>query len=610
MPDSGTIIKSYRIDPVTLSPELSNIDTSYETIFRYSPIEYKSFSNTFLGNTGQAAITNDFYRRNQNQAFLFSNALDLYMYNPYNIYHFNTLQPFTEIKYFSSGGRDDSEQVLSFLHTQNVNQKLNIGLLYDLIASKGMYMDQNISTNRINLFGSYTKANYSFLSSLHINGHKAQENGGLYDIPAFISQSSDALNYRMYLNDANSRYKNLNFFFTQKLNLSEIVKDSLYKTRFDNFEVHHTLNYDRRSKTYYDNIASNDSLGYYSNQFYLVNDVVDSAFYHNFSNRFDISVKMINGSQELRVYLKHELKRFSFVKPSNVSYDLGGTNIDTVIRAYEKDIYNDISVGGQLIGKLKTWQYTLDGQLFLTGYNIGDIFTEAKFVKSFRKKGEVSLNAKISSLNPSYFLSQYGSEHFVWNNDFTKTESTQIALQYSKESNLSARVSVSLFNDYVYLNKQAEPSQLKSELMVLGFLLDKTFIWGPLRHKHEILLQKSTSDAINLPLLSYANRTYFQTELFEGNLKFQVGGELYYFTKYYGDAYMAATGSFYNQDKEEIGNYPFLKGFLNVKIKRVRFTIQYTNALAGLIDADYFMAYSYPNFNSSMKIGLAWTFYD
>ena len=534
----------------------------------------------------------------------------MYRYNPYNISHFNTRKPFTELKYLSSGNRDNSEQVISALHTQNVNEYVNIGLLYDLIASKGVYPDQNVSTNRINLFCSYDKDDYSFYSSFHYNGHKAQENGGLYDIPAFVNREADALNYRMYLEDANSRVKNMNLFFTQKLNLSALAKDSLSATRLDNFGFHHTLDYKRYNRTYSDFISDTDSLNYYQNQFYLVNDIIDSAFYQNLSNRFDISVNMIGASQEFRVYLKHEFKTFSFVKPTNLNYELEGVPVDTVIETYSKEHFNDLSVGGQFIGQLKTWNYSLNGQLYITGYNIGDIYTEGNFVKNLNDKAKLQLNAELSSYNPSYFLNKYGSAHFIWKNDFSKTESTKIALSYSKPDNISARVSVNLFNDYVYLNTLAEPTQLKNELVIASLFIDKTFVWGPFHNSHHFLLQKSSSDVVHLPLIAYKNRSWFQGALFNKALYFQIGGEVYYFTEYYGDAYMAATGSFYLQNDQKIGNYPFVKGFLNVKIKRTRFTIQYTNALSSLMDANYFMAYRYPNFNGSLKFGLAWTFYD
>jgi hypothetical protein len=74
---------------------------------------------------------------------------------------------------------------------------------------------------------------------------------------------------------------------------------------------------------------------------------------------------------------------------------------------------------------------------------------------------------------------------------------------------------------------------------------------------------------------------------------------------------MPATAMFYKQKKEEIGNYPFAKGFIDLKLKRTRFSIQYTNALAELLPtANYFMAYAYPTFNSTFRFSLAWTFYD
>jgi len=58
------------------------------------------------------------------------------------------------------------------------------------------------------------------------------------------------------------------------------------------------------------------------------------------------------------------------------------------------------------------------------------------------------------------------------------------------------------------------------------------------------------------------------------------------------------------------GNYPFLDGFFNWKIKRTRFFLTYTNVLAGIAGHNYFTSYGYPMNESSLKFGLAWTFYD
>ena len=609
--DSTVVIRAFRLDPLTMTANEVDMDTSFNSIYYYIPNYSHNFSNTFLGNSGLASISNDFLKRNYNSDFLFSIPYEVYFNTPYNIPHFNTRKPYTEIKYLSSGTKDDSEQVLTALHTQNVNQYANVGLLYDLIASRGMYPDQNVSVNRMNLFGSYEKDEYSFYTSLNYNGYKGQENGGIQDIEEFKSQQNDALNFVMQLNDANSRFKNMDLFFTQKMNLSIIGKDSLTKEYLDNFTFQHTINYNRYSKTYRDEINSTDSLGYYSNNYYLINQAYDSAFHQNLSNRFDISLNLADETQELRAYVKHEFKTFSYAPPVNASFINGATQIDTVILGNQKNNYNDISVGGQYTGRLKTWYYTINGQLYLTGYNIGDLISNGEFTKYFSKKQRyVKLSGEISSTKPSYFLLNYGSSHFKWDNSFNKIEYSNANFEYSGLKSFKSRVSLSFINDFVYFNSEAIPVQSNEQLLVASISVDKTFKLGYFRSRNQLLIQQTTSDIVRLPNVALNNRTWFEASVFKDALSFQIGAELYFFTKYKADAYMAATGQFYNQDEGTAGNYPFLTGFVNAKIARTRFTLQYTNALAGLIEPNYFMAYRYPNFNETLKFGLAWTFYD
>lgn len=588
-----------------------SLDTTFNPIYKYNPIFRTEFSNTFLGNTGQAVISNDFTRRNYNHPFLFAIPYTAYMNTPFNILHFNTRKPFTEIKYLSSGTKDDSEQVLSALHTQNINQFSNVGLFYDLIASKGKFPDSNVSTNRINLFGSYDKQNYSFYTSFHYNGYKAQENGGVLDLDEFINGQNEPLNFVMQLNDANSRLKNMNVFFTQKLNMAALTTDSARSEKLDNFSFHHTVNYERYVKTYRDRINTSDTLGYYQNNYYLINEAYDSAFYQNISNRFDLGVNLANESQEFRVYLKHELKVFSYADPVFIDYDSTSTLTDTVLRLPERELYNDISIGGQYIGRLKTWYYKLNGQLYLTGYNLGDLLVNGEFLKYFNDKQRyVKLSGEISSLKPSYFLINYGSSHFKWNKAFTKIESTKAEIEYSGLKNFTGRISLNFMNDFVYFNSDALPVQYGGQLLVTTLRLDKTFSVGMFRSRNQVMYQISSSDIVRLPDLAFNNRTWFEASVFKDALQFQVGAEIYYFTSYFGDAYMAATGQFYNQNDAVIGNFPFLTGFLNAKIARTRFTLQYSNALAGFLKGNYFMAYRYPNFNETLRFGLAWTFYD
>jgi hypothetical protein len=381
-PDTSIIIKSFSISENTLSLTDDTYDTTIRTIREYNPIFYQSFSNTFLGNTGQAAITNNIDEREFNAPFLFEIPYKFYVYDPYRIYHFNTRKPYTELKYLTSGSRDDSEQVLSALHTQNINQYSNIGVFYDLIASRGIYLNQNTGLNRLNLFGSYEKDNYSMYTSIHYNGFRFEENGGLRELQNFLDRESEALNYTMNLDDANSRYRYLNLFYTHELKLPALFSDSAKKENFGGISIQHTINYKRSSKTYEDDISPNDTLNFYENNYYLINQAFDSAFHQNLSNRLDLNIQ-IAGSQKLKAFLKHEYKSYSYILPREVSYETDSSVVDTIIRTYPEDKYNDISVGGFYTGELKNWEYIAAGELFLSGYRAGDFSASGKFTRFF-----------------------------------------------------------------------------------------------------------------------------------------------------------------------------------------------------------------------------------
>ena len=167
------------------------------------------------------------------------------------------------MKYVTSGSRDNSEQVLSALHTQNINQYANVGILYDLIASKGVYLHQETGLSRLNLFGSYEKDRYSLFASANMNSIRSLENGGLVNINDFLSHNANEVNYRMYLTDAKSRFKYYTFFVTQKLNLEGDGKDSTHVRKAERFVLQHSISYTRYFKTYTDAIPEDDTLDFY-----------------------------------------------------------------------------------------------------------------------------------------------------------------------------------------------------------------------------------------------------------------------------------------------------------------------------------------------------------
>jgi hypothetical protein len=242
----------------------------------------------------------------------------------------------------------------------------------------------------------------------------------------------------------------------------------------------------------------------------------------------------------------------------------------------------------------------------------GDFSASGKFTRFFNERTSyVSLGGGFFNQRPSYFIENYGSAHFIWNNDFNNITTTQARAEFGLRENLKVKLALNFYTGYIYFNQDAIPEQRGSELFTTSLSVYKKFVWGPVNHIHELLVQKGADEYINIPLIAYNNTTWYQNELFKKVLKLQIGLDFYYFTSYFADSFMPATGLFHNQNISEVGNYPFLDAFVNLKLKRTRFTIQYTNALSELLpEANYFMAYRHPNFGASLKFGLAWTFYD
>ncbi len=89
-----------------------------------------------------------------------------------------------------------------------------------------------------------------------------------------------------------------------------------------------------------------------------------------------------------------------------------------------------------------------------------------------------------------------------------------------------------------------------------------------------------------------------------------MGFELRYDSKYYADYYSPALGTFYVQQNEKIGNYPWIDAFINLKIKRTRFYVKYNNLGNKFVRSGYYTTPGYAAQIASACFGLSWTFYD
>jgi hypothetical protein len=118
------------------------------------------------------------------------------------------------------------------------------------------------------------------------------------------------------------------------------------------------------------------------------------------------------------------------------------------------------------------------------------------------------------------------------------------------------------------------------------------------------------ANVLRLPSFLGNLAIYYTQPLFHGAATFQPGVSVFYNTFYFGNSYMPAIRSFYLQDKQQTGNYPYMDVFINLKIQRARIFVMYSHFNASLMGRTYFMVPDYPMQDAAFKFGVSWNFHD
>jgi len=215
---SERLLYNWTINPYSLSPAYADIDTTLNEFQKFNPLLRSTITNNYLGNLGSASQSNIYYdRRNSETGFLFSEPYAVYFLLPYEHKYFNTKRQFTVINYSSAGPKEESEQLLGVLHTQNVTENFNVGIEYDLISSAGRYLNQKTQIQSATLFSSYKYKGYNISGNYTLNKANNEENGGLDSLWYLGSKEySRALTIPVKLSDASSKIINSSFYLAQE----------------------------------------------------------------------------------------------------------------------------------------------------------------------------------------------------------------------------------------------------------------------------------------------------------------------------------------------------------------------------------------------------------
>ncbi len=591
------------IDSLTLD-KLHYTDTSITGFQQYDPAWKLNHFCAELGNIG-LPYNSTIYKPNLTTVFyLKKNTSNAYLYKNDRIKYYRPLSPYTKLHYANGAKK---EQFFRGIHSQNIFRTFTFGIDFRFIHSPGYYKQQKADDKNLVIKGQYYTKNkrYGVIANYVHNKNIVEENGGIVSDRVFENNlETDRQLYETNLSDAKNEIKHGSVYLNQYFYLSKAHRndtaDSLKINRkFHLGKLTHSFLWTRDQYAYIDNNPLSDFYSNYdppldSNKTF---DTTSFTMYENELHWSNLGPDDKPADKHVYVHfgIKHQLIKFG---------------IDTT----QKELQQLVPSGGFSIFLFNSFRLNFDLDLVFGEYNGGDYNAHASVNQYLgnreRNLGLLKIDVRYVKKMPAWFYQRYISNHFRWDNNFSRQEYIigNFAYQFK---NLHVGANINQIRNYVYLDKNAHPKQYGESFSVFQVFVKKPFRFGKFGIDDYVALQKSTNeDILRLPEISAHLSIHFTTGLFKSATTIQPGIEVFYNTGYYGDAYMPALRSFYLQDETKVGNYIIADVFLNAKVKRALFFLKYYHFNNGWLGYNYFAVPHYPLQDAALKFGISWRFYD
>ena len=417
------------------------------------------------------------------------------------------------------------------------------------------------------------------------------------------------------------------------LNRAQAIQDSIDATMKKEYvpvtSFIHTLELHNYTRTY---MAYNTPKNYYLNDSYFNrgqkygNDsIYDETKHLQIKNTLGIA--LLEGFNK---YMKAGLK--GFVTHDHRKYEMDDL-VENTDSSYQRSwSENTISVGG-LINKTqgKTLHFKAQAEAWVLGEDAGQLKLDFSTDLNFRLLGDtvrLAANAYFHRLNPTFYQRKYHSKYIWWDRDDLSMETrTRIEGLFSYEkTDTKLRVAVEEIQNYTYFgmsydatttartNMTAGIYQESGNINILTAQLHQNLRLGPLNWENIVTYQNaSNKEAIPLPTWNFFSNLYLKFRIAKV-LDVELGADATYFTEYEAPDFCPMINQFAVQQNSnsrvELGGYPFVDVYANMKLKGVRFFVMMGNVLNGKANHMKFLAPHYPTNGSVMHFGVSWPFFN
>jgi len=410
----------------------------------------------------------------------------------------------------------------------------------------------------------------------------------------------------------------------------QAIADSIAKTMKREFvpvtSFIHTLelgNYQRKYTAY------DSPTDYYANTYFNYGDHCSgdsiNDLTRNLSIRNTVALAMLEGFNKwakagIKLFAAHEFRKFKMADTLTT---------DTASMTTWKE--HSVSIGGQLSKTMgKTLHYNLTAETWLAREDAGQLKIDFATDLNFPLLGDtVQLAAKafLHHLNPTFYFRHFHSKHAWWDNDLSKEIRSRIEGVFTyRKTNTKLRVAVDDLKNYTYFgmsydattsdrtNVSVAARQESGNISLLTAQLSQMLTLGPLCWENVVTWQKSSNEAVlPVPTINLFTNLFLKFKIVN-ELAVELGAEATYFTKYYAPDFSPLVNQFAVQENEEsrveIGNYPIINVYANMHLKRTRFFLMMSNALASSWGSNYFLAPHYPQDGSVIRFGVSWNFFN
>ena len=605
LPIDSTFVtyNAYPFDSIFLNAS-KIVDT---TTFHTADFDYLQRGNTIystLSNTGMAHKSMRFNHLHQAGFDMTLPAFPTYLLNEGNMASYMSVLPYSEIRYLMTIG--DLEQHFHARFGRQVTPRLLVSFAFDTDYSPATFNNNKTINNAFWINAKYITKSERYGVSAHWYRNKLEmgENGGIVNDEAYSEhQETDNTVIPVNLTTATNFIVSSGIGFEHYFNLlpkkTITTKKEAPRVKSDSIAP---------SPVFNDSIPIDslfiDSIKTIENQ-----DVVQEVKVRKFTlGRLCHNFSFLNNkhNDDIPFYLYAGVTH-GFYQVKHYDYLEG----ETVLARN----YNQLSVnGGIIVNLFKSTRITGQAELITLGYQIGDFDVKGQWKQfigtSTKNYGQATFDMELKRQSANWFEESYYSNHFRWENDFNASTYLTFNLRYSYKT-YSIGVKQTSIANMIYFGTDARPTQNDGMFSIREAYLSFYQRLGRFELEGFASLQKSSNEEVmHLPLVLGQLKVGYSQPIFHKAATLHPSITVRYFTKYYADAYMPATRTFYLQNDVEIGNFPFIDLALAIKVKKAHIYAAYSNMFLLTGDHNSFIAPHYPMRDSKIFIGVNWRLFN